>query len=202
MRITGGKAARRILKAPKGYDVRPTPDLVKQALFNSLGARVPGARVLELFAGTGALSLECLSRGAASAVCVEKSSRHADILRQNVQTAGFSSHALQVRVQDVFAALAQLASAQDRFDLILADPPYGEKNIGRRSTSLAQQLLDDANLPRLLAPGARFVLGHTKRDTLSVPEAWQSCSSTVTASCASSIAFGPAIRNLSALTDA
>jgi 16S rRNA (guanine966-N2)-methyltransferase len=173
MRITGGKAARRILKAPKGYDVRPTPDLVKQALFNSLGARVPGARVLELFAGTGALSLECLSRGAASAVCVEKSSRHADILRQNVQTAGFSSHAFQVRVQDVFAALAQLASAQDRFDLILADPPYGEKNIGRRSTSLAQQLLDDANLPRLLAPGARFVLGHTKRDTLSVPEAWR-----------------------------
>src|ERR1051325_11514151 len=67
MRITGGKAARRILKVPKGLDVRPTPDLVKQAVFNSLGARVAGARVLELFAGTGALSLECLSRGAVSA---------------------------------------------------------------------------------------------------------------------------------------
>ena len=65
MRITGGKAARRILKVPKGLDVRPTPDLVKQAVFNSLGARVEGARVLELFAGSGALSLECLSRGAA-----------------------------------------------------------------------------------------------------------------------------------------
>ena len=58
MRITGGHAARRILKAPKGLDVRPTPDLVKQAVFNSLGGRVVGARVLELFAGTGALSLE------------------------------------------------------------------------------------------------------------------------------------------------
>src|ERR1017187_8039324 len=68
MRITGGKAARRILKVPKGLAVRPTPDLVKQAVFNSLGGRVVGARVLELFAGTGALSLECLSRGAASAV--------------------------------------------------------------------------------------------------------------------------------------
>ena len=68
MRITGGHAARRILKAPKGLDVRPTPDLVKQAIFNSLGERVNGARVLELFAGTGALSLECLSRGAVSAV--------------------------------------------------------------------------------------------------------------------------------------
>ena len=66
MRITGGNAARRILKVPKGLDVRPTPDLVKQAVFNSLGARVEGAKVLELFAGSGALSLECLSRGAAS----------------------------------------------------------------------------------------------------------------------------------------
>ena len=58
MRITGGNAARRILKVPKGLDVRPTPDLVKQAIFNSLGARVVGAKVLELFAGSGALSLE------------------------------------------------------------------------------------------------------------------------------------------------
>src|SRR6266566_2700967 len=89
MRITGGKAARRILKVPKGLGVRPTPDLVKQAVFNSLGGRVVGARVLELFAGTGALSLECLSRDALSAVCVEKSSRHGQLLRQNFQTAGF-----------------------------------------------------------------------------------------------------------------
>ncbi len=79
MRITGGKAARRILKTPKGLEVRPTPDLVKQAVFNSLGARVVGARVLELFAGTGALSLECLSRGATSALCIEKSHKHVGI---------------------------------------------------------------------------------------------------------------------------
>ena len=173
MRITGGKAARRILKAPRGLDVRPTPDLVKQAVFNSLGARVVGARVLELFAGTGALSLECLSRGAASALCVEKSPHHAEILRHNLQIAGFPPGALQVRVQDVFAALAQLQVAQEQFDVILADPPYGEKNIGRRSTSPAQQLLDDANLPRLLAPGGVFVLGHAKRDTLSLPVLWR-----------------------------
>ncbi len=173
MRITGGKAARRILKAPKGLDLRPTPDLVKQAVFNSLGSRVVDARVLELFAGTGALSLECLSRGASTAVCVEKSNRYADLLRQNFQTAGFSSSQLQVRVQDVFAALAQLAAADSLFDLVLADPPYGEKNIGYRSTSLAQGLLDDANLPRLLSPGALFVLGHAKRDTLSIPASWR-----------------------------
>jgi len=173
MRITGGNAARRILKVPKGLAVRPTPDLVKQAVFNSLGVRVAGARVLELFAGTGALSLECLSRGAVSAVCVEKSSRHAEVLRQNFQVAGFPPETLQVRVQDVFAAVAQLAAAGERFDLILADPPYGEKNVGRRSTSFAQQLLDDARLPALLAAGGLLVLGHTKRDTLSLPGYWQ-----------------------------
>ena len=173
MRITGGKAARQILKAPKGLDVRPTPDLVKQAVFNSLGARVVGARVLELFGGTGALSFESLSRGAVSAICVEKSQRHADVLRQNATAAGFSPETMQVRVQDVFVVLPQFAQAGAQFDLILADPPYGEKNVGRRSTSFAQQLLDEPNLPRLLAPGGTFVLGHTKRDTLEIPTVWR-----------------------------
>jgi 16S rRNA (guanine966-N2)-methyltransferase len=173
MRITGGQAARRILKVPKGLSVRPTPDLVKQAVFNSLGSRVADARVLELFAGTGALSFECLSRGAASAVCVEKSSRHAEVLRQNSQSAGFPAEHLQVRVQDVFTAISQLAEAGPQFNLIVADPPYGEKNIGRRSTSFAQRLLDDARLPHLLLPGGLLVLGHTKRDTLTLPPSWR-----------------------------
>src|SRR5208283_5460845 len=134
MRITGGKAARRILKVPKGLAVRPTPDLVKQAVFNSLGGRVGGARVLELFAGSGALSLECLSRGAASAVCVEKSHRHAEFIRDNARAAGFEEK-LEVRTQDVFPAINQYVEGGRQFDLILADPPYGEKNVNRRSTS-------------------------------------------------------------------
>jgi 16S rRNA (guanine966-N2)-methyltransferase len=173
MRITGGQAARRRLKVPKGLDVRPTPDLVKQAVFNSLGERVLGAAVLELFAGTGALALECISRGAVSAVCVEKSSRHAQVLRRNFESAGFESGLLQVRVQDVFVALSQLNGAGETFKLILADPPYGEKNVGRRSTSLAQKLLDDPSLRGLLAPNGLLVLGHSKRDTLSIPETWR-----------------------------
>jgi 16S rRNA (guanine966-N2)-methyltransferase len=179
MRITGGNAARRILKVPKGLDVRPTPDLVKQAIFNSLSARVVGATVLELFAGSGALSLECLSRGAVSALCIERSQKHANFIQQNA--AQISNANLQVRTQDVFTALAQLVgnelrldgvSPHQQFDLILADPPYGEKNVNRRSQSFAQQLLDDKNLPKLLAPGGRFVLGHTKRDTLEIFLPW------------------------------
>ena len=172
MRITGGKAARRRLEVPKGLAVRPTPDLVKQAVFNSLGERVVGARVLELFAGTGALSLECLSRGATSVVCVEKSTRHAEVLRRNMVVAGFSTSLFQVRTQDVFAAASQLRQDAAQFDLVLADPPYGEKNIGRRSESWAQRLLDNQEIPDLLAETGLLVLGHATRDSLSVPDWW------------------------------
>ena len=173
MRITGGKVSRRILKVPKGFDVRPTPDLVKQAVFNSLGGRVVNARVLELFAGTGALSLESLSRGATRAVCVEKSQRHAQAIRENLLTASLDPALLEVRVQDVFTALPQLAARNEKFDLVLADPPYGEKNIGHRSRSFAQRLLDDAHVSQVLAADGLFVLGHTKRDTLEIPGHWQ-----------------------------
>ena len=172
MRITGGQASRRILKVPKGFAVRPTPDLVKQAVFNSLGGRVVNARVLELFAGTGALSLESLSRGAAQAVCIEKAQRHALAIRHNLTVAALPPASLEVRVQDVFAALHQLSANGSRFDVILADPPYGEKNVGHRSRSLAQRLLDDAHLGQVLSPGGVFVLGHTKRDTLEIPSPW------------------------------
>ena len=171
MRITGGHAARRILKVPKGLDVRPTPDLVKQAVFNSLGPRVENTRVLELFAGSGALSLECLSRGAASVLCIEKSHRHAEFVRSNAAAAGYGG-ILETRTQDVFPAMKQLVENGKQFDLILADPPYGEKNVNRRSQSFAQQLLDDASLPKLLAPAGRFMLGHTKRDTLQIVAPW------------------------------
>lgn len=170
MRIIGGTAGGTVLKAPKGLAVRPTPDLVRQAVFNSLAGRAAGARVLELFAGTGALSLECLSRGAAHAVCVELSCRHADFIRNNARFAGLPAHALELRVQDAFTAIRQLAGLGQQFDLIFADPPYGEKNVGKRSESFAQQLLDDARLPGLLAAGGLFILGHARRDTLAVPE--------------------------------
>jgi 16S rRNA (guanine966-N2)-methyltransferase len=172
MRVIGGTAGGVILRAPKGFDVRPTPDLVRQAVFNSLGARVEGARVLELFAGTGALSLECLSRGAASAVCVEKSSRHATFIRENLELCHLSRSSLELRVQDAFTAIRQLGGEGQQFDLILADPPYGEKNAGRRSNSFAQQLLDDPDLPKLPEASGLFVLGHTRRDTLDIPAVW------------------------------
>ena len=172
MRIIGGIAAGRLLQVPKGYSVRPTPDLVRQAVFNSLGSRVPGARVLDLFSGSGAIGLECLSRGATDVVSVERSDRHAAMIRLNLADSGLSTAAHELRVQDVVAAIAQLAAAGRQFDLIIADPPFGEKNREHRSQSLSQQLLDNGTLPSLIEPEGLFVLGHTKRDTLTLPPAW------------------------------
>jgi 16S rRNA (guanine966-N2)-methyltransferase len=173
MRIIGGTAAGRLLKVPPGYDVRPTPDLVRQAVFNSLGPRVTSARVLDLFSGSGAIGLECLSRGAEFVVSVEKANRHATMIRQNLAQSGLPSEQHSLRIQDVFVAIAQLAGQNEQFDVILADPPFGEKNVNRRSTSLSQALLDNEILPTLLTSDGLFVLGHTKRDTLSIPDRWK-----------------------------
>lgn len=172
MRIIGGTAAGLILKTPEGFGVRPTPDQVRQAVFNSLGGRVEGARVLELFGGTGALSLECLSRGAVQATCVELSRKHARFIQQNFEAAALPAGSFHLRLQDVFTAIPQLAESGAQFDLILADPPFGEKNVGKRSTSMSQRLLDDEKLPGLLAAGGMFVLGHTRRDTVTITPAW------------------------------
>ncbi|MCD6340132.1 MAG: 23S rRNA (adenine(2030)-N(6))-methyltransferase RlmJ [Verrucomicrobia bacterium] len=173
MRIIGGQAAGRLLKVPKGLAVRPTPDLVRQAIFNSLGDAVAEARVLELFAGSGALGLECLSRGAAEVTAVEKHPRHAAWIRANLEASGLPSERFSLRRQDAFAALRALLEAGRRFELIMADPPFGEKTRGGPSCSFSQKLLEDPALPELLAPGGLFVLGHAARDEVRLPERWR-----------------------------
>ena len=173
MRITGGTAGGRTLRVPKGVGVRPTPDRVRQAIFNSLGDFVQSARVLEIFGGSGALSLECLSRGAVSAACIELSSRHARFIRENGRSLGVDSRKFSVKVSDAFAAIAQFSAGGGQFDLIMADPPFGEKVLGTRSKSYSQRVLDDSNLPGLVAAGGVLVLGHAKRDRVSVPAPWE-----------------------------
>jgi len=173
MRIIGGDAAGRLLKVPSGLGVRPMPDKVKLAVFNSLGDFVVDGRVLDLFSGTGALGHECLSRGAATLLSIEKSAKHARYYRDNLEASGLDSRKVDLRVMDVFTALPQLAASRSQFELIIADPPYGDKNVGYRSKSLAQRLLDDPHLPILLAVGGLLVVGHTRRDTLEIPPAWQ-----------------------------
>ena len=172
MRIIGGTSAGATLKVPKGLGVRPTPDKVRLAIFNSLAGFAEGARVLEVFAGTGALGLECLSRGAASATFVELSARHARVMQANAKSIGIPPGQARFITGDALAALCQLRGNGAGFDLIVADPPYGDKNVSKRSESFAQRMLDDENLPALLESGGLFVLGHTKRDTLEIPGPW------------------------------
>jgi 16S rRNA (guanine966-N2)-methyltransferase len=149
MRIIGGTSAGAIIKVPKGLGVRPTPDKVRLAIFNSLAGFAEDARVLEVFAGTGALGLECLSRGAASAMFVELSAKHARIMQANARAIGVPLGQAQFKTMDAFVAIRQLSGNGAKFDLILADPPYGDKNVNKRSESFAQQMLDDENLPVL-----------------------------------------------------
>ncbi|MCY4664264.1 MAG: 16S rRNA (guanine(966)-N(2))-methyltransferase RsmD [Acidimicrobiaceae bacterium] len=123
IRVVSGSAKGRRLAAPDGDVTRPTPNRVREAVFNSLyslGA-IDGAQVLDLFAGTGALGIEALSRGAAEAVFVERDQSVASVLRSNLEATRLA-HAATVMVVDVETALDVLA--QRRFDVALVDPPY------------------------------------------------------------------------------
>jgi 16S rRNA (guanine966-N2)-methyltransferase len=172
VRIIGGLAGGKLLAAPRGLSVRPTPDKARQAIFNSLGTRVEDAEVLDLFSGTGALGLECLSRGARHVVSVEASSRHAHYIRANLERLDLDRSRHELRVQDAFAALRHFASLGRSFDLILADPPFGPKTQRERSRSLSQQLLDSEDAQRVLRNDGLFILGHARRDAVAVPDLW------------------------------
>lgn len=124
MRVIAGSARGRLLEAVGGRGTRPTSDRVRETLFNILGPRVIGARVLDLFAGTGALAVEALSRGAQHAVLVESSRRAAEVARRNLERCGFLEQA-ELFVQRDRQALPRLARRGDRFDLVFLDPPYG-----------------------------------------------------------------------------
>ncbi len=153
MRIVAGAARGRRLVVPKGTDVRPTPDRVKEALFSSLQALVPGARVLDLFAGTGALGLEALSRGAASVTLVERARASLEALEANIAAVGLPG-ATVVR-GDVRTALSgELPGGP--FDLVLIDPPYGLSDAAL--TTILEALVDH------LVAGATVVVERASRD--------------------------------------
>ncbi len=117
MRVITGTARGRRLKTPETYDIRPTTDNVKEAVFNIIQFDVEGRRVLDLFAGTGQLGIEALSRGAAAAVFVDKDREAVRIVKENLKTCGLRA---EVRQEDALSALRR----NERFDLIFVDPPY------------------------------------------------------------------------------
>lgn len=173
MRVTGGTLGGRLLKTPKGEAVRPTQDMVRQALFSSFAAYVPGCRFLDLFAGSGAVGLEAWSRGATSVGWVENDASAFKVLRENVETlcgpvgpGGAGNGAKTVR-SDVFRFLRS-EQGIGSYDLIFADPPYDRDG----TMQWAAKLLDTLTETRVLAAGGYFVMEQAVDEVEAVHFAW------------------------------
>lgn len=161
IRVVAGSAKGRRLEAPVGDVTRPTPNRVREAVFNSLyslGA-IEGTRVLDLFAGTGALGIEALSRGAAEATFVEHDRAVASLLRRNLEATGLAT-AATVMVVDVHAALDELA--RHWFDVALVDPPYAFDDWPQLLSRLPAELVV-AESDRRVDVGPRFAIHHHRR---------------------------------------
>src|SRR5690349_7125601 len=137
LRVSGGEARGRKLKTPK--NIRPTQGMVKLAIFNMVGAEIEGAQVLDLFAGSGALGIEALSRGAAEVTFVDKQPRGLAILRQNLDALGFKESARLVR-SDVVRWLEASPDAVAAADLVFLDPPYDDIVLDRSLQVLDRQV--------------------------------------------------------------
>jgi 16S rRNA (guanine(966)-N(2))-methyltransferase RsmD len=156
MRVIAGTAGGRPLVAPRGAHTRPITDRVKETLFGILGDRVIDARVLDLYAGSGSVGIEALSRGAAGCDFVEHDRRALAAIRENLQRAGVAEQA-SVHAMDVMRYLAR--PDDDRFGLVFVDPPYDERAI----------LAPLERLKGRLAPGATVVVKHHWRTPIPEP---------------------------------
>ena len=166
MRVIAGRAGGVRLTSPKS-GVRPTMDRVKAAIFSSLGEMVIGARVLDLFAGTGALGIEALSRGAESALFIEEDRQSAATIEKNLTKTQLTG---RVRQQDVFRFLTTAAAAAEKFQIVFADPPYDQTKSGEVFT---EKLLGSKALPQLLAPGGFFILEKRPGESLPEMKSWR-----------------------------
>jgi 16S rRNA (guanine966-N2)-methyltransferase len=157
VRIVAGRWGGRRLGSPAGAATRPTADRVREALFSILGARVEGARVLDLFAGSGALGLEALSRGAAEATFVDSAPAAIAAVRANLEALGGTA---EVRRADALRFLRAAPGQARHYDLVLLDPPY------RLAARLGRELSEA--LPAVLADGALVVSESDRRAPLSL----------------------------------
>lgn len=150
MRIIAGTFRGRALAGPKWPGLRPTSDKLRETLFNILGPSIAGARVLDAFAGTGALGLEALSRGAAFVAFVERDPRAQALIAENLRRCGVSEGYVMMRAA---SGLRRRFHAAPAFELILIDPPYDERDVGAAVGQVSQWL----------SPGGLLVLEHARR---------------------------------------
>lgn len=176
MRIIAGIARSVPLFTPKDDSVRPAMDSTRAAIFSSLGEAVLGASCLDLFAGTGSIGLEALSRGALSCVFVEKNKFVIKLLKRNLEKTKLEGTVLPA---DVLSALERLAGQGEKFDLIFADPPFTKKTdikgnllSNPEERHFAVELLQSPLLPTLLKPEGILILDSYHFDRFSVPDSW------------------------------
>jgi 16S rRNA (guanine966-N2)-methyltransferase len=163
MRVIAGRLGGRRLRPPPDAGVRPTADRVREALFAQLGA-LEDAHVLDLYAGTGALGIEALSRGASAAVFVERSPASLAVLQDNLGRLGLEAQSRIVR-GDALAIVRRLGRAAERFDLVLADPPY--------ALAVGPELLTALLAARIVVPGGTVVIESSRRHPLRPVAGWR-----------------------------
>lgn len=151
MKIGSGEMRGRRLHAPRGERTRPTSGRLKKSLFDVLAGRLPGARVLDLYAGSGSLAFESLSRGGSEAVVVERNRKASESIRRNAFELRLSER-VEILAMDVSSAISKLRHRGDRFDVVFADPPY--------RSSEAEDLLVHLGDGKLLTEGGLVVLEH------------------------------------------
>lgn len=158
MRVTGGRVRGRRLATFRGADIRPTSDLVREAIFDLLGQDVSGARVLDLFAGTGSLGIEALSRGASEAVFVDHAPKAVELIRKNLKLCGLEDSGFVLR-RNLGRGLPKTHPVLgQRFDLVFLDPPYDKGFI--------VPLLEDLDQQGVLAEVSRVVAQSEKKNAL------------------------------------
>lgn len=166
-RIIAGEFGGHRIRAPRGRGTRPTADRLREAWFSALGDSLAGARVVDLFAGSGALGLEALSRGAAHTHFVESNRRAAAAIRENIRSLGVADRATLV-VREVFAFLMERGRGTDRFDIALADPPYASdaaaRLVARFETAPFARLLCVEHPSSLVSLGQHVVWTRTYGD--------------------------------------
>jgi 16S rRNA (guanine966-N2)-methyltransferase len=158
MRVIGGEYRSRIIKMPKGARIRPTKDRVREALFNIIGEQVPGAAVLDAFAGSGAFGIEALSRGAKRAVFIDKDRRCIETIKQNLEALNVKIKNISIINTDAFKAFYTLERKKEKFNIILLDPPYYK--------DMAKKGLIKLDRHDILSPLCVIIAEHHKNDTL------------------------------------
>lgn len=157
MRITGGQAKGRILASPKGLKIRPTTDQVREAIFNIIGQDLSGVKVLDLFAGTGSLGLESLSRGALRALFIDSSQQSVDLIKKNLALCGYQGSGAVLRRDLGRGIPLNHPLIKEVVDLVFFDPPY--------RNNIISSLLEELSTKEVVSSGSRVVAESSKSET-------------------------------------